>query len=178
MNLVVAVDKNWAIGKSGQLLIHNKYDLKHFQAITTGNTILYGRKTLETFPGGRPLKDRVNLILSRKKSLTIDGKKYSGDKDPSVKILNDCDNLAKYGDDNLYLIGGASVYGQLYQKCKYAFVTHFEFTAENPDAFFPNLADMPNWEVVEESPTVEYDGVKLRFVTYRNKDFFPDQDVD
>lgn len=168
MNLVVAVDQNWAIGKDGQLLIHNKYDLKHFQAITTGKTIVYGRKTLETFPGGKPLKNRTNLVLTHDENLVVDG----------ATVIHDLTELAKYDSNDLYIIGGASVYQQLYKKCQFAYVTHFDYAAENPDAFFPNLAELPNWIIVEETPTVTFDEVSMRFVTYRNTDTFPLYDVD
>jgi len=168
MNLVVAVDRNWAIGKDGQLLIHNKYDLKHFQAITTGKTIVYGRKTLETFPGGKPLKDRTNLVLTHDEKFAVDG----------ATVIHDLTELEKHDTDDLYIIGGASVYQQLYKKCQFAYVTHFDYAAENPDAFFPNLAELPNWIIVEETPTVTFDGVSMRFVTYRNTDTLPLYSVD
>ena len=158
MNLVVAVDQNWAIGKKGQLLIHNKYDLEHFKAITIGKTVVYGRKTLETFPGGKPLKDRTNLVLTHDDSFAIDG----------ATVIHDLKELEDYPSSELYVIGGASVYQQLLPRCKYAYVTHFEFTAEDADAFFPNLAELPNWHIAEQSPVVNYDGVSMRFVTYVN----------
>jgi len=180
MNLVVAVDQNWAIGKNGQLLVHNDYDLEHFKAITTGKTIVYGRKTLETFPGGKPLKNRTNLVLTRDENFAVEG----------ATIIHDLSELDKYDSSDLYVIGGASIYEQLYDKCQLAFVTHFEFAAENPDAFFPNLAEKANWIKVEETPVVTVandckknrnsDGPKvaMRFVTYRNTDTFPLDDVD
>ncbi len=170
MNLVVAVDRNWAIGKGGKLLIHNKYDLEHFKALTIGKTVVYGRKTLETFPGKKPLKERTNLVLTHDQNYVVDG----------ATVIHDLSELENYPSDDIYVIGGASLYDQLFDKCKYAFVTHFEYADPDADAFFPNLAEKKNWEILEETPTVTYDGVKMRFVTYRNLDFFPKpkKDVD
>ena len=178
MNAVVAVidkDGKWAIGNKGELLVRNKYDLEHFKSLTIGKTVVYGRKTLETFPRQQPLKERTNLVLTHDKDYVVDGATI-------VHSLKELDRFIKrkaslktkekrISPDDIYLIGGASLYNQLYDKCKYAFVTHFESTGkEEADAFFPNLAEMPNWEIVEKTPPVTYDGVTMRFVTYRNKD--------
>ena len=174
MNLVVAVDKNWAIGEKGQLLVHNKYDLEHFKSLTIGKTVVYGRKTLETFPKSQPLKERNNLVLTHDKNYVVDGATTFHSLGELNRFLKRKANLKtkekRISPDDTYLIGGASLYQQLYDKCKYAFVTHFEYAAEDADAFFPNLAKKPNWVILEETPPVTYDGVTMRFVTYRNND--------
>lgn len=194
MNLVAAVIElkdgkkiKWAIGYKKRLLVRNGYDLKHFQTITMGadKTVVYGRKTLETFPGKKPLKGRNNLVLTHDQNYVIDG----------ATIIHDLSELDRYfkhktdpktgeeyvSSENIYVIGGASIYNQLYDKCEYAFITHFESTGKKKaDAFIPNLAEDANWEIVEETPAVTYDGVTMRFVTYRNLAFFPkpEEDVD
>ena len=81
MNLIVAVDKNWAIGRDGDQLIYIPEDLKHFKALTTGHPVILGRKTLATFPGGRPLKGRRNLILSRDPAFAPEGAEVFPDLD-------------------------------------------------------------------------------------------------
>ena len=178
MNIVVAVkDTNgkWAIGNKGELLVKNDYDLEHFKNITIGKTVVYGRKTLDTFPKKKPLKGRTNLVLSRDKSLVVDGATVIHSDKELARFIKRKASLKtpekRISPDDIYLIGGASLYNLLYKKCKYAFVTHFESTGkdEEADAFFPNLANDKNWEIVEETPTVTYKGVAMRFVTYRNK---------
>lgn len=195
MYLIVAVDKNGAIGKNGQLVIKNDYDLDHFKELTIGNIIICGRKTLESFPGKKPLKGRINIILTR-------DPKYKVDSD-NAYIVHSLDELSKLLAELLkedpanpqpkkkvFVCGGASIYEQLLPYCEIAYVTHFDTEIEGADAFFPNLAKMPNWEIVEETPvvTVRNDCVRhpeningpktsLRIVTYRNNAPLQKEDV-
>ena len=139
MNVIVAVDENWGIGKDGDQLVYLSQDLKRFKALTTGHPVILGRKTLATFPGGRPLKGRRNLILSR---------------DPA------------FAPEDAFVIGGASVYEQLLPWCDTAYVTriHAAFPA---DVVFPNLDRDPDWELAEEEPPLEQDGLFFHYVRYR-----------
>ena len=160
MELIVAVDKNWGIGKDGDQLIYIPEDLKRFKNFTTGNTIVLGRKTVATFPGGKPLKNRRNLILSRNPDYRPEG----GEVYPSMEAL-----LEQVTDsDNTYVVGGASVYNTLIGACDRAYVTKID--AQYPaDCWFPNLDEDPAWEAYEEFEEMDHEGVKFRYVNYRRK---------
>ena len=151
MNLIVAVDQNWAIGKDGDQLVY----LKGFRTLTSGHTVILGRKTLATFPGGRPLKNRRNLILSRNPQFQAEG----------AEVFSSVEELVKQADGDAFVIGGASVYEQLLPYCDTAYVTkiHAGFPA---DTYFPNLDQSGEWKVGEESESLEQDGISYHYVTY------------
>ena len=158
MNVIVAVDQNWAIGKDGDQLIYLSEDLKRFKALTMGHAVILGRKTLVTFPGGRPLKGRRNLILSRDPSFAPEGGEvYSG-----------VEELLAQAPADAFVIGGASVYRELLPRCDTAYVTRIqrEFPA---DCWFPNLDEDPAWALEEESEPLEQDGVAYTYATYRRR---------
>ena len=132
MNIIVAVDKNWAIGKDNKLLVSIPADMKMFRQETTGKVVVMGRKTLESFPNGLPLKNRTNIVLT-------------GNKDYNVKdaiIVHTVEELLeeikKYPSEEVYCIGGDSVYKQLLPYCDTAHVTKIDFAYE-ADSYFPNL---------------------------------------
>lgn len=155
MNLIVAVDQNWAIGKDGDQLIYLKEDLKRFRTLTSGHTVILGRKTLATFPGGRPLKNRRNLILSRNPHFQVEG----------AEVFPSVEELVKQADADAFVIGGASVYEQLLPYCDTAYITkiHAVFPA---DTHFPNLDQSEEWKVTEESESLEQDGISYHYMTY------------
>lgn len=155
MNVIVAVDENWAIGKDGDQLVYLKEDLKRFRTLTSGHTVILGRKTLATFPGGRPLKNRRNLILSRNPQFQAEG----------AEVFSCVEELVKQADQDAFVIGGASVYEQLLPFCDTAYITkiHAAFPA---DTYFPNLDRSDQWQVAEESESLEQDGISYHYVTY------------
>ena len=157
MNLIVAVDKNWAIGRDGDQLVYISADLKRFKALTTGHTVILGRKTLATFPGRRPLKGRRNLILSRTPGFVPQG----------AEVFSDLDSLLAAAPEDAFVLGGASVYAALLDKCDAAYVTKIEASFPGPDCFFPNLDRLPQWRVTDEGPALEEQGLRFRYVTYR-----------
>ena len=157
MNLIVAVDRNWAIGKDGDQLVYLSEDLKHFKALTTGHPVVLGRKTLATFPGGRPLKGRRNLILSRDPAFAPEG----------AEVFRDLETLLAAAPEDSFVIGGASVYAALLDRCDTAYVTKIEQSFPGADCFFPDLDARPDWRVEEEGPELEDQGVRFRYVTYR-----------
>ena len=158
MNLIVAVDQNWAIGKDGDQLVYLKEDLKRFRTLTSGHTVILGRKTLATFPGGRPLKNRRNLILSRNPHFQVEG----------AEVFSSVEELVQQADGDAFVIGGASVYEQLLPYCDTAYITkiHAGFPA---DTYFPDLDKSEAWEIIEESESLEQDGIAYHYVTYRRK---------
>lgn len=160
---VVAVDKNWGIGNDGNLLFHISEDLKNFRRLTTGKTVILGRKTLQTFPNGAPLKNRRNVILSRDESYTVDGAEVARSVDEAVELLKNEDT------DNICVIGGESIYKQMLSLCDTAIVTKIDAEAEKSDKFFPNLDENEEWYLFEESEEKEENGIKFKFCTYKKK---------
>ena len=158
MNVIVAVDQNWAIGKDGDQLAYLSEDLKRFKSLTTGHPVILGRKTLATFPGGRPLKGRRNLILSRNTDFAPEG----------AEVFRDLASLRAAAPTDSFVIGGASVYRQLLPWCDTAYVTKID-RAFPADCYFPDLEQDPAWERTEESAPLEQDGIIYRYVTYRRK---------
>ena len=157
MNVIVAVDRNWAIGKDGDQLIYLSEDLKHFKALTTGHPVILGRKTLATFPGGRPLKGRRNLVLSRDPGFVPEG----------AEMFRDIDSLLAAAPADAFVVGGASVYAALLGKCDTAYVTKISGHFPAADCFFPDLDASPEWKVTEEGPELEEEGIKFRYVIYK-----------
>ena len=159
MNIIVAVDKNWAIGKDNKLLVSIPADMKMFRQETTGKVVVMGRKTLESFPNGLPLKNRTNIVLT-------------GNKDYNVKdaiIVHTVEELLeeikKYPSEEVYCIGGDSVYKQLLPYCDTAHVTKIDFAYE-ADTFFPNLDEDKEWKVTERSEEQTYFDIEYEFRTY------------
>ena len=154
MTAIVCVSQNWGIGRDGALLFRISADLKRFKALTVGKTVILGRKTLDTFPGGKPLKDRRNIVLSRRE-LDI----------PGAEIAHSFEEAAALGGDDAIVIGGASVYMALLSRCDRVYVTKVG-AAPDADSFFPDLDDNPDWRVASESEVFEENGLKFRFVDY------------
>lgn len=162
MNLIVAVDKNWGIGMNNKLLVSIPSDMKFFRQVTTGKVVVLGRKTLETFPNGLPLKNRTNIILSRDPEYKV--------KDATVvhSIEELKEELKKYEDDQIYIIGGGKIYEQMLPYCNVAHVTKIDYAFE-ADTFFPNLDEMPEWEVTETSDEQTYFDLEFSFNKYERK---------
>lgn len=166
MKIIVATEKNWGIGKENQLLVHMPGDLKFFKEQTTGKVIILGRKTLETFPGGKPLPKRTNIIITANPDYEKDGCVIVSSVEEAVKKA---EILAGEGGlDNVMVCGGASVYEQMLPLCDTCIVTRMEQEFES-DRFFPNLDENPDFEVVWESEPQEENGVTYRFTEYRRK---------
>lgn len=159
MNLIVAVDENWAIGYKNDLLIRIPADMKMFRQETTGKVVVLGRKTLETFPGGQPLKNRTNIILSTKADYQV--------KDAIVvnSVEELLEELKGYPSEDVYIIGGESIYRQMLPYCDVAHVTKIDRSYE-ADTFFPNLDTDPNWKITAESDEQSYFDTTYAFVKY------------
>ena len=162
MNAIVVVDSRWAIGCEGKLLFSLPTDMKRFRSLTLNGTVILGRKTLETFPGGKPLQDRRNIVITRNSDFTRAGCDIVGCYDQALGLTVDPE-----GDD-VWVVGGGSVYTALLCRCKRAYLTVIDAVAEGSDTFFPNLNKLPGWEIEEESEPMTENGLTFRFVTYRN----------
>lgn len=159
MNLIVAVDKNWAIGLGNKLLVSIPADMKFFRQTTTGKVVVMGRKTLESFPGGQPLKNRTNIIITRDPAYQV--------KDGSVvsTIEEAVEELKKYKEEDIFVIGGESIYRQMLPYCKTAFVTKIDH-AYDADTFFPNLDEMEDWKLTGISEEQTYFDLEYVFARY------------
>ena len=162
MNAIVNVDKNWGIGNKGELLISIPADMKMFREETTGNAIVLGRKTMETFPGGKPLPNRDNIVLSRKSDLKILGATVVHDISELMEVLK------RYDSNRVYVVGGETIYEQLLPYCDTVHVTKVD-RAYEADAHFPNLDQMPEWEITAAGEEQSYFDTTYRFVKYTRK---------
>lgn len=163
MNLIVAVDKNWAIGCRGRLLVSIPGDMKFFREVTTGKVVVMGRKTLESFPNGLPLKNRTNIVMTRNMDYTV--------KDAIVVHTMEelMEELKKYDEEDIYVIGGESIYRLLLPYCRTAHVTKIDHAFEG-DTFFPNLDEMPEWKITGESDEQTYFDLEYIFYRYERQD--------
>lgn len=159
MNLIVAVDKNWAIGNDNKLLVSIPQDMKFFRETTMNKVVVMGRKTLESFPGGQPLKKRTNIVLTRDKNYKV--------KDAIVvhTVKELLSELKKYDEREIYVIGGESIYRQMLPYCKVAHVTKVDHAYE-ADTYFPNLDEDDEWVVTGVSEEQTYFDLEYEFVRY------------
>ena len=162
MNIIVAVDKNWAIGNRGDLLIRIPNDHKHFREETTGKVVVLGRRTLETFPQGMPLKNRTNIILTHDTEYQVKDAVIAH----SVEEL--LEQIKAYNEEDVYVIGGDSVYRQLLPYCDVAHVTKIVHAYE-ADAYFPDLDRDPQWEITADSEEQTYFDIAYQFIKYERR---------
>lgn len=159
MNIIVAVDKNWAIGKDNKLLVSIPADMKMFRQETSGKVVVMGRKTLESFPNGLPLKNRTNIVLTRNMDYDAKGAVV-------VHTLEELlEEVKKYPSEEVYCIGGDSIYRLMLPYCDVAHVTKIDFAYE-ADSYFPNLDEMPEWQITGRSEEQTYFDLEYEFVRY------------
>lgn len=159
MNLIAAVDRNWAIGKNNGLLVRIPLDQKFFRETTTGKVVVMGRKTLESFPNQMPLKNRTNIVLTHNPVYQAKGAIVLH----SLEELHE--ELKKYPSEDVYVIGGEKIYGQLIDECDVAHITKIDY-AYDADAFFPNLDESPEWRVTGVSEEQTYFDLEFYFYRY------------
>lgn len=163
MNLIVAADNKWGIGRDGGLLASIPTDMKYFREHTTGKVVVMGRKTLESMPGRRGLPKRINYVLT-----TDPG--YEAERCTVVNSEDELwEELSQYDPDDVFLIGGATLYNRFYRMCDKLFVTKLDADL-NADTFITCFDDDPDYEVVSESEPVTENGITFRFVVYGRKD--------
>ncbi|MEG1457746.1 MAG: dihydrofolate reductase [Acetivibrio sp.] len=158
MNAIVAVDANWGIGYQNKLLVSVPADMRFFRAETTGKVIIMGRKTLESFPGGRPLKDRKNIVITTKEE-KIEGAEVVH------TIAAALEAVKGYKTKDVFVIGGQSIYEQMLPYCDIVHVTQIDFAYE-ADAYFPNLDEKEEWIIAEESEEQTYYDLEYTFIKY------------
>ena len=158
MKLIVAVSENWGIGKDNDLLFSIPTDMKFFRETTKGHTVIMGRKTLESFPGGKPLKNRENIVLSRNLP--------SGEGYTVVRSVDELLSLIKTTADEVFVIGGESVYRLLLPYVDTALVTKVNKTVP-ADSFMPDLDADDEWALEGKSEPISENGVEFCFCTYK-----------
>lgn len=162
MNLIAAVDENWAIGRRGELLVSIPRDKKLFQEMTLGKVVLGGRKTMEGLPGGTTLKGRTNIILTARQ-------KYQYSDAVVVHSMEEAlRELGKYPSQDVFIIGGEQVYRQFLPYCDTAYVTKILYSYD-ADAYFPDLDHDPEWEMTHDSEEQTYYDLEYYFTVYQRK---------
>lgn len=162
MNIIVAVDKNWAIGYQNKLLNSIPEDMKFFRETTTGKVVVMGRKTLESFPNGRPLKNRTNVVITRQKGYEVPGAVVVHSVEEAMDYLKD------FKSEDIYVIGGASIYEQMLPYCDVAHVTVMDY-AYQADTWFPDLDAMEDFVVAADSEEKTYFDLEYCFKMYVRK---------
>lgn len=162
MNAIAAVDANWAIGNKNRLLTSIPADMKFFREKTMGHVVVMGRKTLESFPNGLPLKNRVNIVLTANRSYKV--------KDAIIVHTKEelLEELKKYDSNELYVIGGGSIYEMLIPCCDTAYITKIDHVYA-ADTYFPNLDQMNDWEMTEVSEEQTCFDLEYVFAKYERK---------
>ena len=162
MNMIVAVDSNWAIGHKGKLLVSIPEDMQFFRRETTGKVVVMGRKTLESFPNGLPLKNRVNVVITKDKEYNVKDAIICHSIEEALEVLK------QYNDEDIYVIGGESVYRQFLPYCSVAHVTKINYSYD-ADTYFPNLDEMDEWTIEESSDERTYFDLEYECVKYVKK---------
>lgn len=159
MKAILAADKNWGIGYNNRLLVSIPSDMKFFRQTTTGKVVVMGRKTLESFPNGLPLKNRTNIVLTANPDYDVKDAVIVHSKDELLE------ELKKYNEDDIYVIGGESVYRMMLPYCDTVLVTKID-RAFQADTHFPNLDEMEEWTLTEESEEQTCFDLEFRFTKY------------
>lgn len=160
--MIVAVDRNWGIGQNNKLLVSIPADMKFFREMTTGKVVVMGRRTLESFPNGLPLANRTNVILTRNQDYHVKNGCVCHTVDETLE------ELKKYRDEDIFVIGGESVYRQFLPYCNAVHVTKIDH-AYQADAFFPNLDEMEEWEITADSEEQTYFDLEYTFLKYEKR---------
>lgn len=162
MNLIVAVDKNWGIGYQNDLLVSIPADKKFFRTETTNKVVIMGRKTLESLPNGLPLKDRTNIVITKKQDYKCNGAIVVHSIDEALQAVKDV------APEDVYVIGGGMIYEQLLPYCDLAHVTKIDY-AYDADTYFPNLDLSAEWEMTGVSEEQTYYDLVYEFRRYERK---------
>ena len=162
MKAILSADRNWGIGNGNKLLVSIPSDMKFFRQTTTGKVVVMGRKTLESFPNGQPLKNRTNIVLTSNPDYKVKDAVIVHSKEELLKTLE------QYDSENIYIIGGESIYRMMLPYCDTVFVTTID-RAFQADTFFPNLDEMEEWQMTEEGEEQTCFDLEFRFTKYERR---------
>lgn len=163
MNLIVAVDNNWAVGYRGGLLTYLPGDLPYFKEKTMGKVVIMGRKTLESLPKGKPLKGRKNVILTRDSNYRCENAVVCNNKDEIIEYIG------QFQSEDVYVIGGAQIYNLFMNECNKAYVTKI-YSQLPADKYINNMDKLENWEITWKSDMNEHEGIEYQWILYENKE--------
>lgn len=159
MRALVAVDLDWGIGYQGELLKRIPEDMKFFKSMTLGKVVIMGRATFDSLPGKKPLKDRTNIVLSKNHN-------YENNEIIVCRSVEELlGEIKKYNSDDVFIIGGETIYSQLLPLCSHAYITKIKnrYTA---DKYFANIDEDPSWQLASESEPKEYEDIQFVFTEY------------
>ncbi|MCI9609271.1 MAG: dihydrofolate reductase [Oscillibacter sp.] len=162
MNAYVVADRRWAFGRNGGLLFSLSADLERFHSLTRNGTVIMGPERLKFFTGGAPLTERRNIIVTRDPSALPEGAEGVSSPEKALTLAGGPEA------ENLWIIGGGSIYAALLSRCRRVYLTRVETRVEESDTFFPNLDKLPNWEVASQGEPMEENGLKFCFFEYVN----------
>lgn len=162
MNIIVAVDKNWAIGCQNRLLISIPEDMRFFRDETMNKVVVMGRNTLTSFPSGKPLKNRTNIVLTRDKNFEMEDVTVVHSVEEALEVLK------AYKSEDVYIIGGEQIYRQFLDYCDVAHITKIDY-AYQADSYFPNLDEKEEWIVESDSEERTYYDIEYAFYKYVRK---------
>ncbi len=162
MNLIAAVDRNWAIGKGGRLLVSIPADQQIFRQETVGKAVIMGRKTLQSLPGGQPLHKRTNIVLSRDPEIRVKGAVLCRSVEEALEAVRD------FPSEEVYVIGGQETYESFLPYCDTAHITYIDY-AYQADTYLHNLDRDPDWEMDAESDEMTYFNLCYTFRRYVRK---------
>ena len=162
MKLIAAVDRRWAIGNRGNLLVSIPDDQRRFRQETLGKVVVMGRKTLQSLPGGQPLYGRTTIVLSRDPDFSVKGARTASSLDEALKLLEG------YPSENIYIAGGQEIYQEFLPYCDTAYITWIDYEYD-ADAYFPNLEKTGEWEMAGQSEEQTYFNLCYEFRIYKRK---------
>ena len=161
MNFIVVVDENYAIGKDGGLIYSLPSDLRYFKEKTTGKVVVMGDKTYMSLPK-RPLPNRVNIVM------TLGGEDFQGA--ITVRSVEELKTvLREFNDEDVFVIGGASIYNLLMDYCDKAYITKIR-AHEPADTYIRNIEKQGNWTKTSESEVMHENGIDFSFCVFDNDD--------
>ena len=162
MNAIAAVSENWGLGRGNDLLFHIGADMKRFRALTSGGTVIMGRKTLDSMPGGKALPKRRNIVITRDKDFRRENVEVAHSVEEAVAMV------AGEESDKVWVIGGGEIYKAMLPYCRMCCLTHVH-AAPECEVFFPDLSAMENWKVRRREDAQTEDGLTFQFVDYINE---------
>ena len=162
MNAIAAVSLNWGIGKGGDLLFHIKEDMQRFRALTSGGTVIMGRKTLESMPGGNPLPKRRNIVITRNPGFSHGGVEVARSVQEALDLVSGDDG------DKVWVIGGGEIYAAMLPHCRLCYLTRV-YARPDCDVYFPDLDTRPEWQVLRSGPIVSDGVLDYQFIEYVNR---------
>ena len=160
MKMIVCVSEDFGIGYKGDLLFSLPPDMKFFREQTKENVVIMGRGTLDSFPGGKPLKNRVNIVLTRDQDFSREGAEVFNSKEEILEYIK------KFPEDDVFVIGGGQIYDMFRDDCSEALVTKVRKSVPC-DTYFFDIDKDDNWTLSQESEISEYEGTEFSFCTYK-----------